>query len=80
MGPAPSNLGAGSAATCREAANDCAEIKLLAERGLGAILATMEKQTGGDAARARSHDATELVPTLAVLDISLQSFRWQALH
>src|SRR6266542_3120338 len=47
-----------------EAQNDSAEIKLRAERRLGELLATLPKQDGGDAARARSQAATEVHPVL----------------
>ncbi len=58
--------------------NDMAEIKLRAERRAGEILATMEKQDGGDAMRARSQGVTEVPPTLAELGIEkMQSHRWQ---
>jgi site-specific DNA-methyltransferase (adenine-specific) len=63
-----------------EAQNDAAEIRLRAERKLGEILAALPKQDGGDAARARSHDATEVPPRLGDLGISkTQSSRWQAI-
>lgn len=63
----------------REAANDCAEIMLLAERDLGAILATMEKAPAGRPSDNRSQAATDLPPTLAELGILKdQSSRWQA--
>jgi hypothetical protein len=45
-----------------EAQNDAAEIKLRAERRLGELIATLPKQDGGDAARARSQAATEVPP------------------
>jgi hypothetical protein len=61
-----------------EAANAAAEIKLRAERKAGEMLAAMEKRDGGDAARARSHDVTELPPSLEDLGIDkMQSSRWQ---
>ena len=63
-----------------EVQNQVAEIKLRAERQAGRLLAEMEKQDGGDAMRARSHDVTEVPPTLADLGIErMQSSRWQAI-
>jgi hypothetical protein len=63
-----------------EAQNDAAEINLRAERRLGELLADAPLQNGGDAARARSHAATEVRPRLRDLGISKsQSSRWQAL-
>jgi hypothetical protein len=63
-----------------EAQNDAAEIKIRAERRLGELLASTQLQNGGDAARARSHEATELRPRLRDFGISkTQSSRWQAL-
>ncbi len=48
------------------------------ERKAGEMLAAMEKRDGGDAARARSHDVTELPPSLESLGITkMQSSRWQ---
>src|SRR5262249_6390240 len=63
------------------AQNDAAEIKLRAERRLGELLASTPLQTGGDAARARSPDATEQrAQRLRDLGISKsQSSRWQTL-
>ena len=62
-----------------EAQNRCAEIKLRAERRMGDELGTTQKQTGGDAMRARLHDATEVPPKLSDLGINKsQSSRWQA--
>lgn len=62
-----------------EAANDAAEVKLRAERRAGGMLAAMEKRDGGDAAKARSHDVTEVAPpSLSDLGIDkMQSSRWQ---
>lgn len=50
-----------------EVQNSAAEVKLRAERRMGELLAVMPKQNGGDAARTRFHDETELIapPTLA---------------
>jgi hypothetical protein len=63
-----------------EAQNDAAEIKLRAERLLGELLAGLDLQDGGDAARARSQRATEVPPRLRDLGISkTQSSRWQAI-
>jgi hypothetical protein len=63
-----------------EALNDAAEIKLRAERRLGELLAATDLRDGGDAARARSHRATEVRPRLRDLAISKsQSSRWQAI-
>jgi hypothetical protein len=60
--------------------NDVAEIKLRAERRAGEMLGEMDKQDGGDAMRPRSHDATEVPPTLSALGISRsQSSRWQSM-
>jgi protein gp37 len=62
-----------------EAQNDAAAFKLDCERRAGDLLATMPKQDGGDAARARSHDATESPPRLEDLGLTRsQSSRWQA--
>ena len=67
-----------AAAAGLEAANAAAEIKLRAERKAGEMLAAMEKRDGGDAAKARSHDVTELPPSLDDLGIDkMQSSRWQ---
>jgi phage N-6-adenine-methyltransferase len=61
-----------------DAANAAAEVKLRAERKAGEMLAAMEKRDGGDACRARSHDVTELPPSLDDLGIDKsQSSRWQ---
>ena len=63
-----------------EAQNDAAEIKLRAERRLGELIATLPKQDGGDAARARSQAATEVPPRLDDLGISKsQSSRCQTI-
>jgi hypothetical protein len=63
-----------------EAQNDAAEIRLRAERLLGELLAGLDLQDGGDAARARSQRATEVPPRLRDLGISkTQSSRWQAI-
>ena len=57
-----------------EAQQDCAEIKLRAERRAGELLAVMEKSWGNQ--HARSHDATKLTD----LDITKsQSSRWQTI-
>lgn len=62
------------------AQNHAAEIKLRAERRAGELLAEMPKRDGGDAARARLHDVTELPPRLEDIGISrAQSHRWQAI-
>jgi phage N-6-adenine-methyltransferase len=67
-----------AAAEGLETSNAAAEIKLRAERKAGAMLAAMEKRDGGDAAKARSHDVTELPPSLDDLGIDkMQSSRWQ---
>lgn len=57
------------------------EIKVRAERRAGQLLAEMPKQHGGHAAKARSHDTTEVIPpTLSDMGISKdQSSRWQKL-
>ncbi len=61
-----------------EAQNTWAEIKLLAERGAGGLLAEMEKHPAGRPTNNRLHDATDLPPTLADLGIEkTQSHRWQ---
>lgn len=58
--------------------NEAAEAKVRIERKLGQVLAGMAMQNGGDAMRARSHDVTEVPPTLADIGISkMQSSRWQ---
>lgn len=62
-----------------EVQNRAAEIKLMAERKAGELLREMEKMDGGDAAKARSHDATEVGP-VSLADIGItksQSSRWQ---
>ena len=80
------NLGEAARAYARqarlglEAQNDAAEIKLRAERRLGELIATLPKQDGGDAARARSQAATEVPPRLDDLGISKsQSSRCQTI-
>ena len=61
-----------------EAANDAAEVKLRAERKAGEMLAGMEKKPAGRPAENRSHDATDLPPSLKDLGIKRdQSSRWQ---
>ena len=63
-----------------EAQQDCAEIKIRAERRAGELLGVMEKNKGGGDHRSehRSHDATGDMPTLSDLDITKsQSSRWQ---
>ena len=61
-----------------EAENAAAEVRLRAERRAGELLAEMPKQTGGDAMRARSHDATEVPPKLADIGVTKsQSSRYQ---
>jgi ParB family chromosome partitioning protein len=67
-----------AAAESLETQNAAAEIKLRAERKAGEMLAAMEKQDGGDAAKARPHHVTELPPSLKDLGITkMQSSRWQ---
>lgn len=62
-----------------EVQNDAAVIRLRAERRAGEMLAEMEKQHGGHAAKARSQPATEVPPSLADLGVEkTQSSRWQA--
>lgn len=58
--------------------NECAEVKLRAERKAGELLSAAPKQDGGHAAR--SHRATEVAPPkLADLGVDKsQSSRWQA--
>jgi ParB family chromosome partitioning protein len=61
-----------------EAANMAAEIKLRAERKAGEMLAAMEKKPAGRPSENRSHDVTDLPPSLEDLGIEkMQSFRWQ---
>lgn len=62
-----------------DAANAASEIKLRAERKAGKMLEVMDKRDGGDAMKARSHDATEVgPPSLSDLGIDkTQSSRWQ---
>jgi hypothetical protein len=61
-----------------ELQNRAAAVKIQTERRLGELLEGMEKRTGGDAARARLHDATECPPRLADLGIEkTQSHRYQ---
>lgn len=56
------------------------EIKVRAERRAGQMLADMPKQNGGHAAKARSHDVTEVPKTLADIGITKnESSRWQKL-
>lgn len=56
------------------------EIKVRAERRAGQMLAEMPKQNGGHAAKARSHDVTEVPKTLADIGITKnESSRWQKL-
>ncbi|MCP4592831.1 MAG: hypothetical protein GY842_19015 [bacterium] len=58
-----------------EMQNNCAEIKIRAERRAGELLKAMEKHKGGRPSGNRSHDATGLG------DLGLnksQSSRWQA--
>lgn len=58
--------------------NDAAELKLLAERKAGALLAEMEKHPAGRPSNNRSQAATDFPPTLAELGIGRdQSSRWQ---
>lgn len=62
-----------------EAQNRCAELKLRAERRLGEELAKAEMHPAGRPAENRSHDVTDLPPTLSDLGITrMQSSRWQA--
>lgn len=59
-----------------EMQNQCAVIKLRAERRAGEMLAEMEKHQGGRPNQ--SHDVTSSVATLADLGIEkMQSHRWQ---
>lgn len=61
-----------------EAQNAAAEIKIRAERRAGELLIGMKLRDGGDAMRARSHDVTELPPSLEEIGIGkMQSSRWQ---
>jgi hypothetical protein len=64
-----------------EAEQHACEIRLRAERKAGALLAVMEKQHGGHASKARSHDGSEVVPpSLNDLGVSYrQSSDWQKL-
>lgn len=64
-----------------EMQNQCAEIKLRAERRGGEILKEQEKHEGGRPTKNQSHDATSLEPPkLSDLGISKsQSSRWQAI-
>lgn len=67
-----------AAAAGLEAANAAAEIKLRAERKAGEMLAAMEKKPAGRPAENRSHDVTDLPPSLDDLGIDkMQSSRWQ---
>jgi hypothetical protein len=61
--------------------NRCAEIRIRAERRGGDMLKAMEKHPPGPIPMGdRSHDATDLPPSLADLGISKsQSSRWQAI-
>ena len=61
------------------ASQDAAEVRLRAERSMGKLLCEIDKRDGGDAMKARSHDATEVVPpSLSDLGINkTQSSRWQ---
>ena len=57
--------------------DQCAEIKLRAERRAGEMLAEMDKNKGAQGVGVPSHDVT--APTLADLGLSkMQSSRWQA--
>ncbi len=59
-----------------EMQNECAEIKLRAERRAGEMLAEMEKNPGARGVGVSFHD--ESTPTLSALGINLsQSHRWQ---
>lgn len=65
-----------------EMQNQCAEIKLRAERRAGEMLEEMELSKGAAAEgwKTRSHDETSLTPSLSDLGISKsQSSRWQAI-
>jgi N6-adenosine-specific RNA methylase IME4 len=65
--------------------NAAAEIKVRAERKLGQMTRDMEKRTGGDAMKARSHAVTEfelqqMPPTYADLGLDKMAVsRWQAI-
>jgi len=62
-----------------EAQNAAAEFKLRAERKAGKMLAAMEKRPPGRPAENRSHDVTDLPPSLDELGIDkMQSSRWQS--
>ena len=70
--------GAPEKRTCLAAQNEAAEVKLLAERKGGELLAGMELQDGarGVGKKVELHDATP--PTLADLGVEkTQSHRWQ---
>ena len=56
------------------------EIKVRAERRCGELLTETEKRNGGHAMKARSHDATEVPPSLADIGLTKdQSSRYQRL-
>jgi phage N-6-adenine-methyltransferase len=60
--------------------NECAEIKIRAERRAGELLKATPKRTGGAAMRARYHDDPAVPPTLDEIGISRsQSSRWQTM-
>jgi hypothetical protein len=53
-------------------------VRLLAERKAGAMLAEMEKHPPGPDKEDRSHDVTDLPPSLDELGVTkMQSHRWQ---
>ena len=65
-----------------EMQNQCAEIKVRAERRGGEILETQKKNLGGKSEQEsyRLHDVTGITPKLSDLGITkIQSSRWQAI-
>lgn len=63
-----------------EAQNTAAEIKLWAERKAGELLTMMPKHPAGRRTINRSHDVTDLPPTLEEIGIGkMESSRWQAI-
>ena len=62
----------------REAQNMASECRLRFERRVGELLEKMEKRDGGHAARARSHTATEVPPTLSELFAREKAEGWVA--
>jgi hypothetical protein len=58
--------------------NHAAEIKITAERRLGQLLAETPKHPAGRPPENRSHDTTDLPPTLRELGVTKdESSRWQ---